>query len=60
MTPNDIATLRAALEDENISYGELMYIEAEFAEIPDDRLRDVRENAMASDMLDEIEDYANR
>lgn len=58
MTPERITELRAALAAENISYGELGEIEDAFATIPDENLRDVRENAMASDMLDEIE--ANR
>ncbi len=55
----DIATfrsLREALDSESISLGELILIESVFDTIPDDKLRDLRENAMAGDMLDEIED----
>jgi hypothetical protein len=54
----DIATfrsLREALDSESISLGELILIESVFDTIPDDKLRDQRENAMAGDMLDEIE-----
>jgi len=47
--------LRAAADDESLSYGELAEIEAAFDTIPDSKLRDLRENAMADDMLDEIE-----
>jgi hypothetical protein len=43
------------LNAERISYAELAEIEDAFSEIPDDALRDLRENATASDMLDEIE-----
>ena len=46
--------LRAAVDAETVSYGELIEIESAFAEIPDEQLRDRRENAMAADMLDEI------
>lgn len=49
--------LREALDDESISYGELATIESAFDTIPDERLRDHRENAMAGDMLDEIGAY---
>jgi hypothetical protein len=54
----DIATfrsLREALDSESISLGELILIESVFDTIPDEKLRDHRENAMAGDMLDEIE-----
>lgn len=50
-----IKYLRGELESEQISYSELSEIETAFAEIPDGELRDVRENAMAGDMLDELE-----
>ena len=46
--------LREAANDESLSYGEIMEIEAAFDLLPDDKLRDRRENAMADDMLDEI------
>jgi hypothetical protein len=49
--------LRGELEAERISMGELALIESVFDTIPDEVLRDRRENAMASDMLDEIETH---
>jgi hypothetical protein len=54
MTAAAYNSLRMAANDESLSYGELAMIEAEFATIPDERLRDLRENATADDMLDEI------
>jgi hypothetical protein len=50
--------LRGELEAERISMGELALIESVFDTIPDEVLRDRRENAMASDMLDEIAAHA--
>lgn len=50
-----IATLRQCLDEGSIDLVELAEIEAAFAEIPDHELRDERENALASDMLDELE-----
>lgn len=50
-----IKYLRDALDHENIDLEELSEIETAFAEIPDEELRDLRENATASDMLDELE-----
>lgn len=50
-----IKYLRAELEAERISYGELAEIEGEFAKIDPATLRDHPENATASDMLDELE-----
>lgn len=55
MNKTTIKKLRKKIDNENISYGELADIESAFAEIPDEQLRDERENAIASDMLDEIE-----
>jgi len=55
MTRQRIAELRAELEAERIDLMELAEIEAAFAEIPDSELADLRENAPASDMLDELE-----
>jgi len=52
-----IKELRAELDAERISYEELSEIEEAFALIPDWLLRDERENATASDMLDEIETH---
>lgn len=56
MDKTTIKKLRKKLDNANISYGEIADIKSAFAEIPDEKLRDLRENAMASDMLDEIED----
>lgn len=50
-----IKELRAALDAESISYGELAEIDDAFAEIDPATLNDLPENAMASDMLDELE-----
>lgn len=57
MTLERIKQLRTELEAERISYGELAEIEAGFAELPDEVLSDRRENALASDMLDELETH---
>lgn len=46
--------LRAAANDESLSYGELMLIQTAFDEVPDEQLSDQREYALADDMLDEI------
>ena len=50
-----IAELRAELEAERISMGELIEIQGEFEKIDPTTLPEPAENAMASDMLDEIE-----
>jgi len=51
-----IKELRRYLNEENIDLTELVEIENAFALIPDARLMsDLRENATASDMLDELE-----
>lgn len=50
-----IKYLREALEEENIDLMELSEIEEAFKEFPDEQLRDLRENATAADMLDELE-----
>lgn len=52
---NRIKQLRASLEAENIDLSELSEIEEAFKQFPDENLRDLRENAMAVDMLDELE-----
>lgn len=49
--------LREAAADESLSYGELAQIGEAFDTIPDSALRDLRENATADDMLDEIGAY---
>ena len=52
---NRIKSLREALEAEDISYGELAEINDAFLLIPEEELPEPRENAMASDQLDELE-----
>lgn len=54
-----INELRAELEAERIDLVELEEIECAFAEIPDSELSDLRENAMASDMLDVLQAHLN-
>lgn len=56
MDKTTIKKLRKKIDNENISYGEIADIESAFAEIPDEQLRDLRENAMVGDMLDELEE----
>lgn len=55
MTQERINYLRGELENESISYSELIEIEEAFRKIPDKDLPEPRENAMASDMLNELE-----
>lgn len=55
MNKTTIKKLRKKLDNESISYDEIDDIESAFAEIPNKKLRDLRENATASDMLDELE-----
>ena len=57
MTQQRLNYLKKELEAENISLSELIEIQEEFALIPDSWLSDERENALASDMLNEIEQY---
>lgn len=52
MNMRQIAELRTALEEENISYGELAEIESAYAEISDN----TPEGMLAGDMLDIIAD----
>ena len=52
-----VRELQREAEAERLSLGEISEIEAAFAEVPDHALRDLRENAMASDMLEEIADW---
>ncbi len=56
MNKTTIKKLRKKIDNENISYGEIADIESAFAEIPDEQLRDLRENVMVGDMLDELEE----
>lgn len=55
MELSTIMQLRQSLDDENIDLTEIAIIEEAFSQIPDEELRDLRENATASDMLDELE-----
>lgn len=55
MSINRIKYLRGELDDECIGLGELCEIEDAFALIPDEDLPEDRENALAGDMLDELE-----
>lgn len=55
MTQERINQLREELENESISYSELIEIEEAFRQIPDKDLPEPRENAMAVDMLNELE-----
>jgi hypothetical protein len=55
MPQERIDYLRGELEAERISMGELIEIQGEFEKIPEKDLPEPAENAMASDMLDEIE-----
>lgn len=57
MNSTRINELRHALELESISLFDLIEIEQVFLTLPDEFLRDERDNALASDMLDEIERY---
>lgn len=55
MTQERLNYLRDELRKERISTGELIEIEEEFRKIPDKELPEPRANAMASDMLNELE-----
>lgn len=55
MNKQRIQELRKELDNESLSYDDIVDIESAFAEIPDEQLRDLRENAMVGDMLDELE-----
>lgn len=57
LSVNRIKYLREELEAECIDLEELSEIETAFEKVPDENLRDLRENAMASDMLDELEEF---
>lgn len=50
-----IQELREKIKNETISQNELLEIEMAFERIPDEQLRDERENATPDDMLDELE-----
>lgn len=56
MSVHRIKSLREVLEAEEISYGEGSEIDEAFSQVPDDQLRDLRENALYGDMLDELEE----
>jgi hypothetical protein len=53
-----IKELQIESEHERLSMGELVEIQDAFELIPDEQLSDERENATASDMLDELERLA--
>ena len=55
MPQERIDYLRRELEAERLSYEECAEIEQAFNKIPDEELPEPRENAMGSDMLDELE-----
>ncbi len=58
MSINRIKYLQECLESGAVDLDELSEIETAFALIPDSELRDLRENALAVDMLDELEERA--
>lgn len=60
MTPERLKELQVECENERLSTLEIIEIEEAFNEIPDEFLSDLRENAVASDMLHEIERWMNR
>lgn len=55
LTRERLAELRALVEDESMSWGDCADLEGAFEEIPEDELPEPAENAMHSDMLDELE-----
>ena len=59
MSLSRIKTLRESLDEENIDLEELSEIEEAFKLVPDENLRDLRENASAADMLDELEELVS-
>jgi hypothetical protein len=56
LSVNRIKYLREVAEAESLDLDELSEIEQAFDKIPQEELRDVKENAMATDMLDELEE----
>lgn len=55
LTRERLAELRALVEDESMSWGDVADLQGAFEEIPQDELPEPAENAMFSDMLDELE-----
>ena len=55
LTRERLAELRALVEDESMSWGDVADLQGAFEEIPEDELPEPAENAMHSDMLDELE-----
>ena len=51
-----IKYLKSESSELHLAYNEIAEIEDAFAKIPDEELRDLRENATTDDMLDELED----
>jgi hypothetical protein len=56
LTPERLAYLRAENDAERLSYGELIDIQGAFEQLDPALLRDLPENAMAGDMLEELAD----
>lgn len=56
MSVNRIKYLREASEAESLSWGECAEIDEAYKQIPDEKLRDLRENATIDDMLNELEE----
>jgi len=55
LTRERLAELRALVEHESMSWGDCADLQGAFEEIPEDELPEPPENAMFSDMLDELE-----
>ena len=60
MTIERLKYLREQSDMECLDLVEIAEIEGDFAEIPDNQLRDRRENATVSDMLDELETSSDK
>lgn len=60
MTKERLEELKGICQNESLGMGDLTDIDYYFDEIPDSELRDVRENAMASDKLEELEIFLEK
>lgn len=49
--------LKLSASEEKLSWNDLIELEEAFNEIPEDQLKDARENALSQDMLDELETF---
>lgn len=56
MTQERLEYLKEESANQSLSFDELIEIQREFDNIPDEKLRDLRENALVDDMLSEIEE----